>query len=60
MKGVIVLLLTLIVCASIADALFYWRNAPIGAVPAESRKMVYDLLIFITGVISGYVGKSDK
>ena len=58
-RGAIVFLLALTVCGAIADTFFYWRNTPVGGVPQESRKMVYDLLIFMTGVISGYIGKSD-
>ena len=60
MKGYIVFLLAFTVCAAIVDTLFYWRNVPLGEVPTESRKMIYDLMVFMVGVVSGYVGHADK
>ena len=52
-------MLTATVCTVILAATYKWELAPIGAVPDESRKMLYDILIFLVGVISGYVSHGE-
>jgi len=59
-KGVIVLLLSITLCAVILGAEYKFYFLPVSTMPDESRKMLYDLLIFIAGVISGYIGHVDK
>jgi len=61
-NGIIIIMLTGTFCAAILGTLWYFSYGKIGSTPDESRKMIYDLLIYIIGVISGYVsrGKSEE
>jgi len=59
-KGIIAIMMTLTVCGFILIAEYYWVKFPPGTVPVESRKMTTDLLTFMIGVISGYLGSNHK
>ena len=61
-NSIIIIMLTGTLCAAILGTLWYFSYGKIGSVPDDSRKMIYDLLIYIIGVISGYVsrGKSEE
>ena len=61
-NGIIIIMLTGTFCAALLGTLWYLSYGKIGSTPDESRKMIYDLLIYIIGVISGYVsrGKSEE
>lgn len=60
MKGIIAIIFTITVCIFILGSEWYWLKYPPGSVPTESRKMAVDLLTFIVGVVSGYLGSNHK
>jgi hypothetical protein len=58
-------MLTITVCLTILGFDYKWISEPVGSVPDESRKMFYDILVFIVGLIGGYIshgegGNNDK
>ena len=61
-NGIIIIMLTGTFCAAVLGTLWYLSYGKIGSTPDDSKKMIYDLLIYIIGVISGYVsrGKSEE
>ena len=54
-NAIIIIMLTGTVCAAILGTMWYWSYGKNGVIPDDSKKMVYDILIYIVGVISGYV-----
>ena len=61
-NGIIIIMLTGTFCAAILGTLWYLSYGKIGSTPDDSKKMIFDLMIYVIGVISGYVshGKNGE
>jgi hypothetical protein len=59
-NGIIIIMLTGTFCAAVLGTLWYLSYGKTGSTPDDSKKMIYDLLIYIIGVISGYISRSKS
>ena len=53
------LLLTVTVCTVILATIYKFEFLPAGAMPDDGRKMFYDIIVFIVGLIGGYISHGD-
>ena len=58
--AIVIIMLTGTLCAAILGTLWYLSYGQIGTAPDDSKKMIYDILIYIVGVISGYISRGNE